>query len=169
MSIYFQDESTVEMSQKVWRVLCMAWNKPIRNKWKEKRHDGLSVSWVRRTDGKFYYKTSKSKKWDNFLSFVYQLRSKEEKERMVLVVDNARIHRTKKLKKYCSKRKIIIVYLPPYSPDLNPIELLRKMLKREYRKIQWKYDDIREWVAIASKLIKKRISVINIENLINIY
>jgi hypothetical protein len=41
------------------------------------------------------------------------------------------------------------------------------MLKREYRKIQWKYENIRDWVKVASKLIKPRISSINIENLIN--
>jgi putative transposase len=75
---------------------------------------------------------------------VYQLRSKKEKERMILIVDNARIHRTKKLQEYCCKRKILIVYLPPYSPDLNPIELLRKIIKKEHRKIQRKYDDIRQ-------------------------
>jgi transposase len=75
---------------------------------------------------------------------VYQLRAKENNERMILIVDNARIHHTKKLKEYCNKRKIILVYLPPYSPNLNPIEILRKMLKREYRKIQWKYENIKD-------------------------
>lgn len=169
MSIYFQDESSFEMSQKVGRVLCTAWNRPIRSNWKEKRHDGLSVSWVRRIDWKFYFKTSKSKKWEDFLSFVYQLRAKENNERMILIVDNARIHHTKKLKEYCNKRKIILVYLPPYSPNLNPIEILRKMLKREYRKIQWKYENIKDWLKVASKLIKPRISTFKIESLINMF
>ena len=169
MSIYFQDESTIEMSQKVWRVLCMPWEKPVRTNGKEKRHDWLSVSWVRRIDGKFYYKTSKSKKWEDFLSFVYQLRVREQKEWMILIVDNARIHRTKKIESYCEKNKIVIVYLPPYSPDLNPIEILRKMLKKEYRKIQRKYDDIREWIKEATKLMKQRISTIKIENLVTLY
>ena len=56
MSIYYQDESSFEISQKVGRILCMPWNKPVRNKGKETRHSGLSVSWVRWLDGKMYYR-----------------------------------------------------------------------------------------------------------------
>lgn len=157
MSIYYQDESSFEVNQKTWRVLCMKWQKPICTNWKEKRHDWISVSWARRLDWKFIYQTSKTKIWKDFISLLYKIRYEEDKERIVMIVDNARIHRTKKLVEYCIDRKIIIVYLPPYSPDLNPIELLRRMIKREFRKIQRSIDDIKKLIVKSVNNIRKKI------------
>lgn len=168
VSIYYQDESSFEISQTVWRVLCPSWEKPVRIKGKERRHDWLSVSWVRSLDGELHYRSSGTKTWKDFLSLLYQVRHKETKEWMIVIVDNARIHRTKALEQYCEKKKIIIVYLPPYSPDLNPIELVRKMIKKEFRKIQWMYDDIKKLVSIATKKVRNNISILSIENLINV-
>jgi transposase len=43
--------------------------------------------------------------------------------RIIMVVDNVRFHHAKLLKKWLLKNpKIELVYLPPYSPELNPIE-----------------------------------------------
>lgn len=41
-----------------------------------------------------------------------------------MVVDNVRYHHAKRLKPILEKykNKIELIYLPPYSPDLNPIE-----------------------------------------------
>ena len=168
MSIYFQDESWFEISQTVWRVLCPSWNKPIRKKWKERRHNWISVSGVRWINGEFFYKTSETKKWEDFIFFLEELRKQEQKEWLLVIVDNARIHHAKIVKAYCKDSKIHLVYLPPYSPDLNPIELLRKIMKKEFRKIQWIYDDIEKSILLASELIKERISKIHIESLISI-
>ncbi len=169
MSIYFQDESSFEISQTVWRVLCPAWNKPVRKKWKERRHDWISVSGVRWIDGEFFYKTSGSKKWDDFIAFLTELREQEQKEWILVIVDNARIHHAKIVKAYCEEKKIHLVYLPPYSPNLNPIELLRKIMKKEFRKIQRVCDDIEKSISSASELVKQRISKVHIESLVRVY
>lgn len=39
-----------------------------------------------------------------------------------LVIDNASFHRTKRIKQMCHKASVKLMYLPPYSSDLNPIE-----------------------------------------------
>ena len=50
--------------------------------------------------------------------FIYQKHSK-----IIMVVDNVRFHHAKLLKKWLLRNpKLELVYLPPYSPDLNPIE-----------------------------------------------
>jgi len=40
----------------------------------------------------------------------------------VLVMDNARIHHGPQIPELCAQFGVRIKYLPPYSPDLNPIE-----------------------------------------------
>jgi transposase len=93
----------------------------------------------------------------------------EQSEWILIVVDNARIHHAKVVKEYCEENKIHLVYLPPYSPNLNPIELLRKMIKKEFRKIQRMNDDIEKSISSASELVKQRISKVCIENLVSVY
>lgn len=40
----------------------------------------------------------------------------------VLVMDNASFHHTEGIAQMCADAGVKLVYLPPYSPDLNPIE-----------------------------------------------
>lgn len=47
----------------------------------------------------------------------------------VVILDRAAWHTSKKLQ--CSKR-ITLLPLPPYSPELNPVEQIWQKLKREY-------------------------------------
>ena len=59
------------------------------------------------------------------------LKSKLGKETpIVIVLDNYRPHRNQDLKKVCKILNIILVHLPPYSPQLNPIEQVWKSIKR---------------------------------------
>jgi transposase len=55
----------------------------------------------------------------------------------VLVTDNAPIHRTDKILEMCKDAGVLLIYLPPYSPDLNPIEEffaeLKAFIKKHWR------------------------------------
>jgi transposase len=57
-----------------------------------------------------------------------------------LYVDNARYYRSKDVSKYLENSKIKIHFLPPYSPNLNPIERLWKFLKKEIIKSDYTPD-----------------------------
>jgi putative transposase len=46
------------------------------------------------------------------------------------VLDNFATHKAKKVKEKACELNIELIYLPPYSPDLNPIEYLWKSIKR---------------------------------------
>lgn len=52
--------------------------------------------------------------------------------RMVVVLDNARYHHAQCLGDFLWRRRgrLRLDYLPPYSPDLNPIERVWKLLRR---------------------------------------
>jgi transposase len=55
----------------------------------------------------------------------------------VLVMDNASFHHTDRIKQMCMEAGVKLVYLPPYSPDLNPIEEffaeLKAFIKRSFQ------------------------------------
>ena len=63
----------------------------------------------------------------NFKKFLKKLSVKVG--RCILVVDRAAWHRSQKAVKYAEKLGIILYFLPPYSPELNPIEQLWKWIK----------------------------------------
>ena len=47
----------------------------------------------------------------------------------VIVMDNAAFHRKKQLFKIVEKQKKTLIFLPAYSPELNPIEKFWSFLK----------------------------------------
>ena len=57
------------------------------------------------------------------------------KEKSVIILDNARFHRMNKLEKIAEKYGHKILPLPPYSPELNPIEKCWANIKEFMRKI----------------------------------
>ncbi len=67
----------------------------------------------------------------------------------VIVMDNASFHRKKQLKLLAKAHECRLIFLPPYSPELNPIERFWAWLKRTLRKILPKLDSFDEalWAA----------------------
>lgn len=55
----------------------------------------------------------------------------QDKEKIYVICDNARYYKNKELKKWLEDTKIVQIFLPPYSPNLNIIERLWKFLKNE--------------------------------------
>ena len=49
---------------------------------------------------------------------------------------NARIYHTDEIKQFFAQKKIRIQFLPPYTPQFNPIEEVFAMLKSRYHKIR---------------------------------
>ena len=54
----------------------------------------------------------------------------------MIVLDNASIHRNSELQAMCQEEGVELVYLPPYSPDFNPIESSFSVLKAWIRRNQ---------------------------------
>ncbi len=54
----------------------------------------------------------------------------------VLIMDNMRSHRAKAVTALLDQAKVRYIYLPPYSPDLNPIEKLWSKVKALLRKFK---------------------------------
>ena len=54
----------------------------------------------------------------------------------IVVMDNLRSHHVKAVKEAFEQAGIHYLYLPPYSPDLNPIEMLWSKLKSILRRLE---------------------------------
>jgi putative transposase len=50
-----------------------------------------------------------------------------------IIMDRASFHRKKQLEEICKKQGVSLLYLPPYSPDFNPIEKTWANMKKELR------------------------------------
>jgi transposase len=62
------------------------------------------------------------------------------KKTIHLFVDNARYYRSRLVQDYLSNSRILMRFLPPYSPNLNPIERLWKFLKKQVIKSNYTPD-----------------------------
>lgn len=71
-------------------------------------------------------------KTDSFMSFISEVRTKnKEYEGMIIILDNFSTHHAALVAQAASQSNIELVFLPPYSPDLNPIEFIWKTVKRK--------------------------------------
>jgi len=53
----------------------------------------------------------------------------------IVLMDNLRVHKVKGVREAIAAVGALALYLPPYSPDLNPIELWWADVKRQLRKL----------------------------------
>lgn len=65
----------------------------------------------------------------NFVEGLLPLMNKFPLPNSVLVIDNASIHKVDGIRELVEERGMRLVYLPSYSPDLNPIELTFSSVK----------------------------------------
>jgi len=68
---------------------------------------------------------------DLFNMWVKDFLVPELKSGQVVIMDNAAFHKSQETKRLIEEAGCRIFFLPPYSPDLNPIELFWANLKRK--------------------------------------
>lgn len=70
---------------------------------------------------------------DSFERFLKKLlKHRSRNKRMVVIVDNARYHHARALHTFLRRHRktLTLLFLPPYSPELNPIERVWKLTRR---------------------------------------
>lgn len=87
------------------------------------RHDGLTAPLV--VDGAI--------NGEIFLAYVQQQLAPTLRPGDIVVMDNLASHKVAGVRKAIEKAGAKVVYLPPYSPDFNPIEMLFAKLKQLVR------------------------------------
>lgn len=71
----------------------------------------------------------RSKKED-VISFLEKIRFYNPTGRIVIILDNFKSHHAARVAERALELGIDLAFLPPYSPDLNPIEFIWKAIKR---------------------------------------
>lgn len=83
----------------------------------------------------------------------------ELKVGQVVIMDNATFHKSEESRKLIEKAGCRILFLPPYSPDLNPIEIFWANFKKKVRSVLEKVKTLAEAIDFSF------LSFLNIEKI----
>ena len=95
---------------------------------------------------------------DRFVEYLEKVLIPTLHEGDIVIMDNMRSHHVKKVAEVLQKAKIQLLYLPPYSPDFNPIEKMWSKMKAIMRKMK-----IRDFTLLADA-VKKAIGYVRISD-----
>lgn len=96
-----------------------------------------------------------------FTYYLEYILSPELKQGKILILDNYPIHKALRVRELIEKQGCRLMFLPTYSPDFNPIELLFAKLKAKLREIT--ASTMKELSFAIHNILKK----IPLHNLIN--
>lgn len=69
-----------------------------------------------------------------FLEYIQNDLAPTLKQGDIVIMDNLRVHKVAGVREAIEEKGALVLYLPPYSPDLNPIEMLWSKIKAFLRK-----------------------------------
>ena len=73
----------------------------------------------------------------------------ELKQGQIVIMDNASIHKSDETKQLIESIGCKLIFLPPYSPDLNPIEHFCAKLKKVLRYTMHKFESFQDAIFAA--------------------
>lgn len=97
---------------------------------------------------------------DTFQIFLNEFSKENPIELKIIVLDNGAFHKSKSL---IIPENIVLVFLPPYSPELNPAEKVWWLLKREF--VCQTFPNMIELKKHIDKSLKKIINIKTIKSL----
>ncbi|OPX78146.1 MAG: Integrase core domain protein [Methanosaeta sp. PtaB.Bin039] len=122
----FLDESSPQTTANTQRLLSFAEPVLFKNTTKYKANAfgfyGLNAALV------IDFKENSRK--EDVCDFIKKICAANPGKEIVLILDNFRSHRAKDTVRWAEEFGIKLVFLPPYSPDLNPIEFIWRSIKR---------------------------------------
>lgn len=117
-------------------------------------------------EGKVHVAFSDTLKAQQFHHFLEGLLTRyKDAGKILLVLDNARAHHSKELKPFleANKEKLELLFLPSYSPNLNPMEWFWKFLRKQVTHNTF-FDTFKKFQrALIKFIIKFKLSSIEIK------
>ena len=82
---------------------------------------------------------------ENFQMFLNEMSKQQPKELKILVLDNGQFHKAKTL---IIPENIVLLFLPPYCPELNPAEKIWAKFKRAFsNNFYSKLEDVENFIS----------------------
>lgn len=85
---------------------------------------------------------SKNVSSSDFITFIKNLNVKNK----YLLMDNVSFHKSKEIRDTVKNNNNLLLFIPPYSPEFNPIELFFSNLKRKCKKDYYKIIDLKKYL-----------------------
>ncbi len=104
----------------------------------------------------FYFEGSTNK--ELFKTYLTKILLPNLPKDSYLIMDNASFHKGEDIEDLIKSYGINLIYLPTYSPDLNPIEKKWSQIKRLYRKWTYYFEDKLE--LINKLLLEEKVSIV---------
>lgn len=128
--ILFQDEASVQFSPSIIRMWSLKGQQPEILTYGGRKRQHL-IGAVEPLAGKVHVALSDTLKASHFQHFLKGLLARYKNSgKILLILDNVQAHHSKELKPFLesNNEKLELLFLPPYSPDLNPMEWFWKFL-----------------------------------------
>ena len=166
-TILFEDESMIRDYQAIMKTWFPKGKQRIIPTYG--KHEGVKlVGFLDYETGHVYVEEHKKYDAEVFLQFLKNVLSQYPNGKTVIILDNARIHHAKLLKEFLEENKdcLELVYLPPYSPNLNKIEELWGWLKdsvinnvffHSREEIQKAVQKFIDWVTTVPQMVIERL------------
>ena len=77
-----------------------------------------------------------------FLMWIQKILIPNLKKNQIVIMDNASIHKSPKIREVIKNAGCSLVYQPPYSPDLNPIEHTWAHIKNKIGSLNIKFESL---------------------------
>lgn len=122
--VVFQDEASLSNTASIsyqWEIK----GKQPQIKQKQKNRERCTLfGCVEPKTGRVLYRNSARGNTVSFFSFLYKTVKAYGQRKVYMVLDNVTYHHAKRIKRVLERyqHRIELLFLPPYSPDLNPME-----------------------------------------------
>lgn len=154
--LYFEDESNISLSSTVSKT----WGKKRTTLVREKSPNRGSVSAISAISNAGHllfnvHDNNKRFNSDDIIKFLKQMLKHHKRRHLVIVMDQAPCHTSKKVRSFIeSQVRLHVFYLPPCSPELNPDEKVWHHLKNK-ELLEHKAKTTKELKKITNKKLRK--------------
>jgi len=94
---------------------------------------------------------------ESFLAYVEQVLTPELRPRDIVIMDNLQLHKAAGIAQAIESVGASLLYLPPYSPDFNPIENMWSKVKTHLRSAAARtFDELCKAIAAALKTVTRQ-------------